>query len=115
MTKMVPGGWAGLREANHDLVVRARQLLCRELKVDAPCPENLLAAMATVPLPERLQGGAKFSKIEPEQLRLYDEFGIEVPFFRIGKPQRRYFRISAQIYNRLAEYEYLGKALQTLS
>jgi len=37
-----------------------------------------------------------------------------VPLFRIGQPQRRYFRISAHIYNSLAEYEYLTEALSML-
>jgi hypothetical protein len=53
-------------------------------------------------------------RIDAEQLRLYDRFRIEVPFFRIGRPERRYFRISAHIHNSLAEYEYLAKALAEL-
>ena len=68
----------------------------------------------TLPLPDRFQGAPKAGKIDPEQLRLYDEFGIEVPFMRFGGPGRRWFRISAQIYNSLAEYEYLAQALQLL-
>jgi hypothetical protein len=49
-----------------------------------------------------------------EQLRLYDEFGIELPFFRFGSPERRYFRLSAHLHNSLAEYEYLAESLQAL-
>ena len=109
-----PGGWAGLREANHRLAVRARALLCTQLQVSPPCPDNLLGAMATIPLPERFQGRPKRSKIDPEQTQLYEEFGIEVPFFRIGKSQRRYFRVSAQLYNTIEEYAYLGEALSEL-
>jgi hypothetical protein len=69
--------------------------------------------MATLPLPERFQGRPKSGKIDAEQLRLYDEFGIELPFFRFGSPERRYFRLSAHLHNSLAEYEYLAAALQT--
>ena len=54
-------------------------------------------------------------KIDREQLRLYDEFGIEVPLMRFGQPERRWLRVSAQIYNSMADYEYLGAALETLS
>ena len=74
----------------------------------------MLGAMATLPLPERFQGLPKSGKIDAEQLQLYDEFGVEVPFVRFGKPEGRWFRISAQIYNSLAEYEYLAEALQAL-
>ena len=42
-------------------------------------------------LSERFQGRPRDGKMDAEQLRLYDEFGIEVPFIRVN--QRRYFRI----------------------
>jgi hypothetical protein len=32
----------------------------------------------------------------------------------MGRPERRYFRISAHIYNSLPEYEYLAEALSAL-
>jgi isopenicillin-N epimerase len=112
MTRRLPGGWPAIQEANHELAVKARGLLCEKLEVEAPCPESLLGAMASVPLPGRFQGRPKSGKIDAEQLRLYDRFRIEVPFVRLGQPERRYFRISAQLYNSLADYEYLARALQ---
>jgi isopenicillin-N epimerase len=111
MEKLFPGGWPAIREANHDLAVRARRLLCERLEIEPPCPEEMLGSMATLPLPERFQGRPRNGKCEAEQLRLYDDFGIEVPFVRVGK--RRYFRISAQLYNSLAEYECLAQALSS--
>jgi isopenicillin-N epimerase len=75
----------------------------------------MLGSMATIPLPDRLQGVPKVGKIDAEQLRLYDDFGIEVPFVRAGRPGQRWFRISAQLYNSLSEYDYLAQALQLLS
>jgi selenocysteine lyase/cysteine desulfurase len=74
----------------------------------------MLAFMAAIPLPKRFQGIPRSEKIDPEQLRLYDTFGIEVPFTRFGSPETRYFRISAQFYNTLSEYDYLVNALQQL-
>jgi isopenicillin-N epimerase len=114
MENLLPGGWPALRKANSDLILQARTALADKLDLELPCPASLLGSMATLPLPQRFQGRPKTSKIDPEQLRLYDEFGIEVPFFRIGQPERRYFRISAQIYNSLPQYEYLGKALGSM-
>jgi isopenicillin-N epimerase len=115
MGKLLPGGWRELRQRNHALAVAARRLLCQRLQLEPPCPESMLGAMATLPLPDRLQGKPKVGKIDAEQLRLYDEFGIEVPFMRAGRPGQRWFRISAQLYNSLAEYEYLAQSLQLLA
>jgi isopenicillin-N epimerase len=107
-------GWRGIRQANHDLAVRARRLLCAKLGVEAPCPESMLGSMATIPLPKRFQGKARSGKIDREQLQLYDRWRIEVPFVRIGRPETRYIRISAHLYNSLAEYAYLQEALEKL-
>jgi isopenicillin-N epimerase len=109
--KLLPGGWPELRRRNHRLAVQAQRLLCDWLQVETPCPESMVGWMATIPLPERFQRASKSGRIDAEQRRLYDEFGIEVPFFRFGRPERRYLRVSAHIYNCLAEYEYLAQAL----
>lgn len=114
MGNLLPGGWRELRRRNHELAVKARRVLCERLEVEPPCPEGMLGSMATLPLPERFQGVLARDKIDAEQLRLYDQFGIEVPFSRIGSPERRWLRVSAQIYNSLEEYTYLAEALQVL-
>lgn len=114
MGNLLPGGWAELRRRNHSLAVQARRILCERLEVEPPCPPALLGSMATIPLPERFQPVPAAGKIDAEQFRLYDRFGIEVPFSRFGEPERRWLRISAQIYNSPAEYEYLAAALGTL-
>ena len=71
----------------------------------------MLGSMATLPLPEPFQDKPRSGRIDSEQLRLYDDFGIEMPFMRFGEPERRYFRISAQVYNSLDDYSYLASAL----
>src|SRR2546426_6604824 len=104
MGRLLPGGWRELRKRNHELALKARRLLCHRLQCEPPCPESMLGAMATLPLPEKFQGLPRTGKIDLEQQRLYDEFGIEVPLMRIGKNEGRWFRVSAQLYNSLAEY-----------
>lgn len=111
MGSLLPGGWRELYQRNHELAVNARRDLCRRLEVEPPCPEQLLGSMATIPLPERFQGRPASEKIEAEQLELYDRFGIEVPFMRFGQPERRWLRISAQLYNSPTDYARLGDAL----
>lgn len=115
LEKLLPGGWPEVRRKNHELALAARRLLCERLSVAAPCPESMLGSLATVPLPDRFQSLPPGGKIDAEQLRLYDEFGIEVPFSRIGPDGRRYFRVSAHLYNALPEYEYLAEALHRLN
>jgi len=112
--RRLPGGWEALYRRNHLLAVQARRLLCQRWHLEPPCPEEMLGAMATLPLPERFQGRPRNGKIDAEQLRLYDQFGIEVPFLRFGRPERRYFRLSAHLYNSLAEYGWLARALEVV-
>lgn len=112
--ELLPGGWAAVREANHSLALEARRLLCDELNVEALCPEAMLGAMASIPLPQRFQGIPKVAKIDAEQCRLYDEFGIEVPFYRFGRPERRWLRISAHLHNSLGDYKALAAAMKRL-
>lgn len=114
MGGLLPGGWPEIYQRNHDLVVSARRMLCEWWQVEPPCPEQLLGSLAAIPLPERFQSVPPCGKIDSEQLRLYDEFGIEVPFNRFGQPERRWLRISAQLYNSAADYEYLAAALDRL-
>jgi len=114
MGRVLPGGWRELRQHNHELALKARRLLCHRLQCEPPSPESMLGSMATLPLPEEFQGLPRTGKIDLEQQRLYDEFGIEVPLMRIGKNEGRWFRVSAQLYNSLAEYEYLADALNRL-
>jgi len=114
MGELLPGGWRELRERNHQLAVKARKLLCEKWGVTAPCPERLLGSLATIPVPERFQTRPASGKIDAEQLALYDRHGIEVPWFRFGRPERRWLRVSAQIYNSPADYAFLADALETL-
>jgi isopenicillin-N epimerase len=114
MGRCFPGGWRELRRRNRQLAIEARRLLCERLDVEPPCPENLLGSMATVPLPDRFQNRPSTGKIDREQLALHDRHGIEVPLFRFGDAAWRWIRISAQIYNSPADYEFLADALQTL-
>lgn len=114
MGSLLPGGWREVYRRNHALAVMARKVLCQRWGVEAPCPENLLGSMATIRLPERFQDIPASRKIDAEQMQLYDRFGVEVPFFRCGKPERRWLRVSAQLYNSIAEYEYLADALASL-
>lgn len=116
MGALLPGGWAELRQRNHELAIEARRELAVALNVEPPCPESMLGSMAALPLPAGLQAREPGGKIDDEQLRLYDEFGIEVPLSRLaGSTPRRWLRISAQIYNTPDDYRFLARALKTIA
>lgn len=114
MEGLLPGGWVEIRQRNRALAIAARALLSKRLEVEVPCPEAMLGSLATLPLPGRFQNRPKRAKIDREQLRLYDEFRIEVPWMRFGEPPVRCLRISAQLYNTLKDYQGLAEAILAL-
>lgn len=111
---LMPGGIEELQARNHRLALRGRDLLLETLGVEAPAPDSMLAAMATVPLPagEVVDVVSAFDTL-PLQDRLYSEHRIEVPVFPWPAPGRRVVRISAQAYNTPADYERLATALRS--
>jgi len=106
MNSLLPGGWAELRTSNRSKAIAARNLLCESLNVAPPCPEEMIGSLATIPLPDG-------SYIELQDA-LYEKFNIEVPIVPFPQVPKRLVRISAQLYNTIQQYEYLGKSLQTL-
>lgn len=112
MDGVIPGGWDAVRNANHQLAIDARRMLCDALDVPDLCPDSMIGSMATVLLPERFQNKVSNCRPVEEQARLYDEFGIEVPFVSIGN--LRGFRVSAQLYNHRDEFRFLGAILRSI-
>ncbi|MBW4566916.1 MAG: aminotransferase class V-fold PLP-dependent enzyme [Tolypothrix carrinoi HA7290-LM1] len=110
MGSLLPGGWDELRQRNHQLALQARQLLCEALKVSMPCPDEMIGSMAVVPMPEVLESRS-FMSLRDE---LFDRFGIQVQVVPWQEKPKLLIRVSAQIYNTLEQYEYLGKALKEL-
>jgi isopenicillin-N epimerase len=106
---LLPGGWTALRRHNHELAVQGRQILLQQFETAALAPNRMLGSLATVQLPDTFQNRPPPVKIDPVQMWLYDRFGVEVPFVRIQGVSC--LRISAQIYNRIEDYEFLAEAL----
>ena len=121
---LLPGGLAELMAKNHQLAVEARRLLCDALGVKVPCPDSMLGAMATIPLPPVLQSGPPptadlrrfqgWLSADRLQAWLAGEHRIEVPIVRWGKDGHRWLRISAQAYNSREQFEHLAEVLQTV-
>jgi isopenicillin-N epimerase len=106
MGSILPGGWTELMKQNRNLAIAAQTTLCQSLNIMPPCPVEMVGSMATIPLPD----GAW----EPLYEALGDRFNIEVPIIPWHPPGKRLIRVSAQIYNSAAEYNYLAAALLRL-
>lgn len=112
---LLPGGWTELRERNRALALAARELLSRTLGVEPAAPPEMIGSLATVPLPDdpRPRGpiATSLDEIDPLQESLYQRHRIEVPIVNWPAPPRRLVRVSAQLHNRMADYEHLARAL----
>jgi isopenicillin-N epimerase len=103
---LLPGGWPALMARNHALALEARDLLADALGVEPPAPNDMIGALAALPLPE--------GPSVPLQEALLARFGIEVPILPWPLPPARLVRVSCQLYNTRAHYERLADALRTL-
>ncbi|MGV0026306.1 aminotransferase class V-fold PLP-dependent enzyme [Phormidesmis priestleyi] len=106
MGSLLPGGWAELRAQNRAKALAARQILSQILQVSAPSPDEMIGALVTLPLPD-----GSYTELQDA---LLEQFEIEVPIVPYPAVPSRLVRISAQIYNRLDQYEYLGRSLLKL-
>jgi isopenicillin-N epimerase len=112
MADLLPGGWDELQGHNHAQVVAARDHLAPLLGVSELLPERMMGSLAALPLPP----GPPLpppGALDPLYVRLGRDHHIEVPVYAWAG--RRYLRVSAQVYNRRADYERLGQALAELA
>jgi isopenicillin-N epimerase len=52
MAAMLPGGWPAIMAANRDLAIAARRTLAGALGVGQPAPDEMIGALAALPLPD---------------------------------------------------------------
>jgi isopenicillin-N epimerase len=114
MASLMPGGWPAIMRHNRDLALNARTLLCAALDTPSPAPAAMIASLASIPIPDGAANPAAALYIDPLQQRLWDSHRIEVPVTPWPAPPKRLLRISAQIYNRLDEYETLARVLSPM-
>ena len=104
----------GIREhmlRNRALAQRAQEILAEALDIPLPCPTSMLGSMAAFPLPT--------IELDPTELdsfrtRLFEKSKVEIGFTQPNIAPTRCFRVSAQAYNSLEEYEYLAVMLKEM-
>jgi isopenicillin-N epimerase len=108
---LLPGGWPELMLRNHALALRAREILAEALGVEPPCPEAMVGSLAALHLPAA-QPESPVARLGTKELAAWTrERGVEAWFFPWACAGGAIVRVSAQLYNREAEYRTLATLL----
>ena len=102
IASLVPGGWPEVMRRNHELALRARDILT----TGKPAPDAMIGSMAAIPLPD--------GPDEALHDALLADYQIEVPIMPWPQQPKRLIRVSAQLYNEEAEYVRLAEAMGKL-
>jgi isopenicillin-N epimerase len=106
---LLPGGWPQVMATNRALALRARALLLETLQVDAPCPEAMIGSIASIPLPPAAVGSPAHGLDCPALHDWFRERNLETWFHPHPVPL---LRISAQLYNRLDQFQHFANLLE---
>ncbi len=100
-------GLEALRAYNHDLAWAAARMLSARFETELGTPESMIGTMATVALPQSLGTAREHAVALRNALLLEDRIEVQMHAAR----GRLWARVSAQIYNEMAEYERLAEAI----
>jgi isopenicillin-N epimerase len=100
-------GETAVRSWNHGLAWEAARMLTSRFGTELGVTEEMVGTMVTLPLP----AGLGSSRMDAARLRdaLLFEDGIEIQLH--AWRERLWIRLSAQIYNEMADYEKLAAAV----
>ncbi|NUN15783.1 MAG: aminotransferase class V-fold PLP-dependent enzyme [Myxococcales bacterium] len=106
------GNWDHIMATNRNLAILGRTILCEKLGIEKPCPDSMVAALASLPLPKGFDWAGQIPRPAIEVCnRLYQRWRVEVPIFDWPQPGKQLFRISAQLYNDEQDYLRLAEVL----
>jgi isopenicillin-N epimerase len=106
MSGLVPGGWPQVMRTNHELALRARDVLLERLAVPPPAPDAMIGSMAAIPLPRDTDGAAHDTDALHDWIRAR---GVEAWLHPHPVPL---VRVSAQLYNSLDQFRHLAVLLE---
>jgi isopenicillin-N epimerase len=113
LAELVPGGWPMIMAQNHALAVAGRREVAEELDLPIPCPEDMLGAMAALPLPDGPATPPRSSLYaDALQDALVEAHHVQLPIIPWPAPPKRLVRLSAHLYNEPAHYDRLAVALR---
>ncbi|MFO0277129.1 MAG: aminotransferase, partial [Planctomycetota bacterium] len=76
-------------------------------------PESMIGGLASALLPPSAEPVVPPFGLDPLQVRLYEQWRIEVPVIRWSQPALRMVRVSPQAYHSEAQHAYLATALRS--
>jgi isopenicillin-N epimerase len=94
---------------NHELALSARDLLCQSLGVVQPAPDEMVGAMAAIPLTDG-KGDDPGGDLSPLMFELLAD-GFETIVMIWPEWPNQLLRVSAAAYNTLDEYRALANRL----
>ncbi|HSW61626.1 MAG TPA: aminotransferase class V-fold PLP-dependent enzyme [bacterium] len=109
----VDGGWNGIIKRDHELAIKGRSIITKELHLDQFLPDELIGSMATI----KLNSNAIIDPstgLDVIQMKLLDEYKIEALITTLYPSKERILRISAALYNTENDYELLAEALKKM-
>ncbi|MFN9947121.1 MAG: aminotransferase class V-fold PLP-dependent enzyme [Planctomycetota bacterium] len=113
LESLLPGGIPALMQRNRALALRARELLCAAIGGALAAPESMIGGLASALLPPSAEPVVPPFGLDPLQVRLYEQWRIEVPVIRWSQPALRMVRVSPQAYHSEAQHAYLATALRS--
>jgi len=115
LSTLYPDGMTGYMRRNRELAAAARRYLMQRFDIPAPCPEDMLGSMATLPMPDNVLGSPEGMPWKDWMFEaLYNRFNIEVTVQPWPAAPGSMLRVCAQAYNTMKQYEVLGDALTEL-
>jgi isopenicillin-N epimerase len=107
-----PGGWPAVMGENRAKALAMRARLAARLGRELPCPDEMVGALAALPLTDDPTGDCTSAPYQTSlQTALVERHRVQVPIVVWPAAPRRLVRISAQVYNRVEEYDRLAAAL----
>lgn len=108
---LVDGGWPALMARNRALALAARDILAKSLGVGAPCPDSMIGAMASVPLPA-VDPKSPIARLDQDNIMKWTfDRGIESWFFPWPCAGGKVVRASCQLYNDESQFRRLAALL----
>ncbi|MYA86528.1 MAG: aminotransferase class V-fold PLP-dependent enzyme [Acidimicrobiaceae bacterium] len=106
---MHPEGWPGVRRSIRELCLSGRRILIDALGIEKPAPDDMIGAIASLPIPPADHSGNEI--FDPLMSALEQHHRIQAPVFTWPAPPDRLLRISAHLYNDESQYYRLAEAV----
>jgi isopenicillin-N epimerase len=113
MEQIGGAAWPALMERARGFALEARRRLMARFGTEPTCPESMVGAMACAVLPPRRpeEGKPRAGYHDPLWAALIERWGIQVPVLPFPAVPSRHVRVSAGVYNRLEQVDYLIDAI----